>query len=359
MPPTNVQFSRLYDQYGGLVFRDLLRRSQNESLAVDLLPRIFARAFRTWDGWSGRGTRLLWLMELSVREAEGAGLVSGMEEDADEWLLERSVAGDLSKPESRRLRDRLDEDPGLESRLSSLRKDDVDFERRFPWSELEPKVKAAVAERVSHDEVVAAGRRSSERRYVRAISLGVFLGVAATLGLLTFGPKDEPSILPLIPSVHQGQEAKLWPADSKQKRGTLQAFVFSGGRPQLLEQGASVEPSTRLQFRVKSEEMYLAMLGVDAEGTITTYVPARGERSVAWTPGPAQPLGTSLEASTVRGDEVFCAFLSSSPLDLVALRAEVESRLAASEDFVGSLQALQETPEPLANEIGLVHIQKP
>jgi len=359
MPPTNVQFSRLYDQYGGLVFRDLLRRLKSDSQAVELLPRVFARAFRSWDGWSGRGTRLIWLMDVSVAESERQGLAPGTEQDADEWLLERSVAGDLAKPESRRLRERLDTEPALDARFASLRREDLEFERKFPWSEVEPKVKAAVAERSSEDDVRAAGLRLSERRYRRAIALGVLLGVIATLGLLMFGPKDEPSILPLIPSVHHGTEAKLWPAGAKQTRGTLQAFVFSDGRPQLLEQGASVEPATRLQFRVKSEEMYLAMLGVDAEGTITTYVPARGERSVAWTPGPAQPLGTSLEASAVRGDEVFCAFLSSSPLDLAAVRVEMKNRIAAKEGLVEALQALQESPQPLANEMGLVHIQKP
>jgi len=360
MAPTDVQLARLYDQYGGLVYRDLLRRSEDESFAEDLLPAVFARASQRWDAWAGRGSRLLWLADLAVTECGTRALNPGTEFDSDEWLLERSIAGDLSKAEHRRLRDRIDSDLTLAERLHALRASDRDFDRRFSWADLEGRVEALVASRLAKESKHAKQRRVGEQRYWRAMLVGGLCALVATGAVLLLDPDGEPSIFVQRSTPKSSGPVSLWPQPKKAGHSSvLQAFVFTKGRPQLLDRGASASAGTRLQFRVRSEQTYFAMLGVDSSGAIKTYVPARGDVSLPWTPGPAQPLGTALELSTTSGDEVFLAFLSSEPLALGELRAELKSRIVAREDFVSVLLALGEDPQGLASEVGVVHLVKP
>ena len=137
MPPTTVQLARLFDQYGGLIYRDLLIRTEDSDFADQLLPEVFARASQRWDRHRGGANRLLWLVDLAVDEAAERILNPGTELDRDQWLLERSIAGDLSRGEQSRLRDRLDVEPELESRLRTLRSEDDAFCRRVRWDQLE------------------------------------------------------------------------------------------------------------------------------------------------------------------------------------------------------------------------------
>ena len=360
MPPTNVQMARLYDQFGGLIFRDLKRRSESEASASELLPRVFARARLRWDEWPGTGSRLLWLADLAVEECGSKFLSPGTEFDSEEWSLERAVAGDLSKSEHRRLRDRMDADPQLAERLRSLRRNDADFEQRFPWSVLEEQVRSLTESWATNEAAGRARHRLGEKRYWRAMFVGAICAVVASLAVVLLEVDDGPSVFRSHSPSDGGDPVSLWPRNSSAAPSSvLQAYVFTKGRPLLLEPGASVEAGTRLQFRVKSEQMYLTMFGVDSERVVTTYVPARGPTSVPWTPGPAQPLGTALELSAVRGDEVFCALLSSAPLQVEEARAEIHKRVEGKEDFTSVLFALAEDPDGLADEVGVVHLQKP
>lgn len=364
MPPTDVQLARLYDQYGGLIYRDLLLRSEDEAFATELLPAVFARASSTWDRWGGGGTRLLWLTDLSVIECGVRALSPGTEFDSDQWLLERSVAGDLSKPEHRRLRNRLDEESELAVRLDALRVLDREFDGRFDWAELEPKVQAKLASWLEAGAAEQGQRDTEQRRYWRAMWIGGVCALVATLALVAINPEGEPSIFVDRGATSVTGPVSLWPEASPDRgegasAGLLQAYVFAQGRAKGLKSGAVVAAGTRIQFRVTSDEMYLAMLGVDSSGLITTYVPARGDVSLPWTPGPAQPLGTALEIGPTRGDEVFLAFLSGEPLEVPRLRAALEARVVGKENFLPALLALGTDPEDLAAQIALVHLVKP
>ncbi len=364
MPPTDVQLARLYDQYGGLIYRDLLLRSEDEALAAELLPSVFARASSAWDRWGGRGSRLLWLADLSVTECGSRALSPGTESDSDQWLLERSVAGDLSKPEHRRLRDRIDTEPDLSVRLDTLRALDREFDGRFGWTDLEPQVQEKLASRVAAGAAEQGQREVEDRRYWRAMWIGGLCALIATLALVAINPEGEPSIFADRRATSAAGPVSLWPeAPREQGEGApaslLQAFVFAQGRAQLLKSGAVVAAGTRVQFRVTSEEMYLAMLGVDSSGLITTYVPARGSVSLPWTPGPAQPLGTALEIGEASGDEVFLAFLSAKPLAVPELRTALEGRVVGEKDFLPALLALGADPAGLAAQVAVVHLVKP
>lgn len=363
MPPTDVQLARLYDQYGGLIYRDLLLRTEEEAEAVDLLPAVFARASGSWDRWGGHGSRLLWLADLAVTECGSAALSPGTEFDSDQWLLERSVSGDLSKSEHRRLRDRLDAEAALSDRLEALRTLDREFDNLFAWSELEGKVQDIIAEQRASRTAAGAAREVGEQRYWRAMWIGGMCAIVATLSVMAIDPEGEGSIFGEAPP-SSSAPVSLWPQQKAalpppSQSGLLQAFVFEQGRAQLLDSGAPVAAGTRLQFRVASEQMYLAMLGVDSSGAIKTYVPARGTVSLPWTPGPPQPLGTALELSSVPGPEIFLAFMSSEPLAVPELRAALKSRVVAKEDFLPALLALAAEPAGLAAEVGVVHLVKP
>jgi len=363
MSPTNVQLARLYDQYGGLIYRDLLLRSEDEGVAAELLPAVFARAVCHWDRWAGGGSRLLWLADLAVTECGSRALSPGTESDSDQWLLERSVAGDLSKPEHRRLRDRLDVEPPLSERLDALRRLDREFDNRFGWPEVEGKVQDIVASRRASSAAAGEARDVGEQRYWRAMWIGGLCALVATLSVMVIDPEGEPSIFAEAPQSSSGP-ITLWPQQKGAllppgQSGILQAFVFEQGRAQVLDPGSSVAAGTRLQFRVASEQMYLALLGVDSSGTIKTYVPARGSVSLPWTPGPPQPLGTALELSATPGSEVFLAFMSAEPLSVASLTAALKSRVVAKDDFLPVLLALGEDSAGLAPEVGIVHLVKP
>jgi hypothetical protein len=361
MSPTNVQLSRLYDQYGGLIYRDLLRRSEDEGVAAELLPAVFARAVHDWDRWAGGGNRLLWLADLAVTECGRRALSPGTEFDSEQWLLERSVAGDLSKSEHRLLRARLDVEAPLSERLEALRTLDREFDNRFAWAEVEGKVQDIVASRRASSAAGGEARDVGEQRYWRAMWIGGLCALVATLSVMVIDPEGEPSIFAEAPQSSSGP-VTLWPQQKAAplgQSGLLQAFVFEQGRAQLLGPGASVAAGTRLQFRVASEQMYLALLGVDSSGTIKTYVPARGSVSLPWTPGPPQPLGTALELSATPGSEVFLAFMSAEPLSVASLTAALKSRVVAKDDFLPVLLALGEDSAGLAPEVGIVHLVKP
>jgi len=304
------------------------------------------------------------LADLSVTECGVRALSPGTEFDPDQWLLERSVAGDLSKPEHRKLRDRLDVEPELATQLDTLRSVDREFDRRFSWTDLEPKVQEKLTSWIAAGATEQGRREAEQRRYWRAMWVGGLCALVATLALVAIDPEGEPSIFENRPETSSAGPVSLWPKATskpaaKPRSSLLQAFVFEQGRAQLLKSGAVVAAGTRIQFRVTSEEMYLAMLGVDSSGAITTYVPARGAVSLPWTPGPAQPLGTALELGSASGDEVFLAFLSAEPLEVPELRTALESRVAREKNFLPGLLALGEDPGALAAQVAVVHLVKP
>ena len=358
MAPTSVQLARLFDQYGGLIYRDLVRRTDDEGYARRLLPRVFARASQRWERHEGGANRLLWLVDIAVAECTGRILNPGLEFDVDEWLLERSVAGDLSKGEQSRLLDRLDAEPELESRLRAIRARDDAFGRGLSWDDLKEEV-ARLAEEMAETETRQRGEFLEGRlRYRRAIWAGAFFGLLFVVVGAWIGPGSEPQIPSLFSAPHTGGPVSLLPKASDEG-STMTGFIHQNGRARQLEAGEVLRPGTRVQFRVQSDSQYVAMLGVDGDGQISVYVPMRGDVSLPWTPGPPQPLGTALELSEVGGAEVFLAFMSDEPLSVIELRSLLAARVAAKDDAIPALLRLVEKPEGGATEVGAVYIRKP
>lgn len=118
MAPTDVQIARLYDQYGGLIYRRCLRILRNPEEASDAMQEVFARAICAWDSWGGEATRLTWLSRIATnhclnvirnskgrrekleqRKGEAAGAGAGLRSFGDIELLDviRAVMEDMDE----------------------------------------------------------------------------------------------------------------------------------------------------------------------------------------------------------------------------------------------------------------------
>ncbi|MFZ5472252.1 MAG: hypothetical protein ACOZIN_22700 [Myxococcota bacterium] len=196
-------------------------------------------------------------------------------------LLERYLAGDLPAEAKARVEETLASSEGDRQRLEELRADSAAFLFKHPPGAFAAKV------------------RSRRSRLFWLSALLAPLAVAAVALLL---------VLP-------GEDAYT-------TKGSLVLVLHrktdTGSEP--LSHGAEVKPGDRLRFEVRAGGAgYVAVLGRDARGQVSVYLPFDGREAVPYDPK-APMLDQAIELDGTLGQEELFAFYSPQPFALAPVR---------------------------------------
>ncbi len=255
------------------------------------------------------------------------------------WMLERFVAGDLSRSEEGQVRSALKAEPALAARLERLRAADRDFEQGMPWEE----VKGGIFERA--DRLPDAATTPPRAPGTWRLLLTALAGAAAALALVVL---VEPAGDPV-----QDHLASRYKTDE-----LLQAFVLVDGRPERVDAGETLTEGALLQFRVSSPHSFLALIGVDGTGVVSRYEPVGGDLSAPFVPGNARPLADSLILDDAPGPEVWLAFLSDEALLVEDLERAVHDVVTASPAGARALLDRDWAASGLAPQVAIFHVEK-
>jgi hypothetical protein len=202
------------------------------------------------------------------------------------------LAGDLTEPDERRVRDHLGACAACATRRAEI------VARRAAF-EAAPRA-IALGERLAQ---APRGRR-------RLVGGAAALAAAAVVLLLVLPDRGDP-----VPP----------PATARTKGGeTFQLYIRHGARVRKAGHAEVVHPSDQLQFVYSSRSPgYAAVLSRDGDGVVSVYFPDGGTIAAPVPTGLAQLLPSSTILDETLGGERVFALLCASPIDLEPLRLEL------------------------------------
>lgn len=166
-----------------------------------------------------------------------------------------------------------------------------------------------LAERPASDflRAVEAQARPRGSRGARPLAIlgGLALAAAAAFAVISVPPPPETSL-------------RMRGGDG------LRLYVSRAGGPAEPHHGERLAPGDRLRFGATSSAPGFAMVvNLDGQGRATTFVPAKGDQSVAISAGAEVLLPGTIELDAVGGSHDLYLFLSAAPLE----RGQVEAEL--------------------------------
>ncbi len=238
-------------------------------------------------------------------------------------LLERYRLGELSPTEAAWLRERLENDAELQSRLQALADSDDEIHRRYPPGWLAAQVRARLAARRP-----AGARRRSWSRYWPVPAL---LATAAAFVLvlsphLLERPPRAPSTSPFpAPAVAASGDERI-----KGLRPRLVLFRKTPTGSEEIADGAAVRRGDEVRVGYHAAgRPYGVILSIDGRGTVTFHLPAQGSQAVRLRSGGTVLLSHGYELDDAPRFERFYFVTSETPFLLTPVR-EAARRAAAS-----------------------------
>jgi len=210
------------------------------------------------------------------------------------FTLERWLTGELPEEAAHEAKQHVEACGECQSRTEAIRADQAVFAEEIPYANF----------RIEHEQrMTRRGKKGARRLWLLVPALA-----AAAAGLLVFALPEDP----------------VAPIERIKGPGVALSLFGAAGEP--LPSGRDFAAGSRIQLAYDAgPHAFLALVGIDAAGNVSTYYPERGTRLA---PLPSAEEGLfpfGLELDDTRGIERFFLVLADRPEPLTAVLAAARS----------------------------------
>ena len=155
-----------------------------------------------------------------------------------------------------------------------------------------------------------------------------------------------------------GEKTPAPPADSLRIKGSSMRFFVQRGEDVVPGvSGERYQEGDALRFTVSNDQpIYFFLVGVEASGKVSAYVPFEGARSMALEPGIEQAMPGSLVLDGSAETEYFVGLFTAEALELAEIEAALDQVYSGRETMDVALEAL---PLPGQHRWVVVHRETP